>query len=164
MNNFWQHFGNQDFVKAAQELAKMSEQEQAELLASFYQHGGDTQKPFLISVLERELQDDTSFDDFHATWLPEDELTNPQESGGRTYQNFWPVPTRVLQGVNMHDEKDVVSVSIAWLKKENFDTFVADLQAKESKSKRGQKLADMTSKKRKKLYRVVKDLNVGTEF
>lgn len=165
MNDFWKHFGNKDFKNAAKALSALDEETQATILEGFYQHGGDAQKAYAVSVLIRKLKPENSIEDFQKAWLPPENLTDKKESGMREFYNYYPVPTRVFNAVSMHDEKEILSIGLMWMKEEDWEKTAMQAHKKEQESGRREKIAKVTDDPVKiSVYKVVGDFNFGTEF
>lgn len=115
-DTFWQCFQQKDFIGATRALADLNVEQQQAVLEQLYQKGGNAQQPFMVSVLRRKLHDGETFDDFYQSWQPDPAACQPTEEGGQTYRQFFPIATRVVNGVNIEDPSDIISVGFSWVK------------------------------------------------
>ncbi|MDF1654763.1 MAG: hypothetical protein P1U34_06575 [Coxiellaceae bacterium] len=167
---FWKNFNDQEFASAAEQFKQLSSDDQQALLESMYQKSGNAQKPFMVSVLRRTLHEGQSFDDFYQSWEPDAKACQPIEEGGTHYRQFFPISTRVVNGINIADKNDIISVGFTWIKNEEekqglFDYIESAKQDKEAdNAARRESIHKVADGGLLGLFVVEKDDNLGTPF
>ncbi|MDF1796620.1 MAG: hypothetical protein P1U63_08810 [Coxiellaceae bacterium] len=169
-DDFWKSFNQQNFGDAAKALGDLETSEQQAVLESLYQKSGNEQQPFMVSVLRRKLHDGETFDDFYKSWQPDPAACQPTEVGGQQYRQFFPISTRVVNGVNIADQSDIISVGFTWVKNDEeknglFDYIQSASEGKEAENqKRHDDIAAVAEGGLLGLFVVEADDNLGTPF
>ncbi len=167
---FWQHFNDQNFNEADKSFNELTAEERQEILSALFQQGAIAHQPFMISVLRGHLKQDKMFADFYESWLPEDLCDKKIELHNKTYYQGFPSPVRVLNGVNISNQHDVVSIGITWLKskedEKKFWSYLENLQQGGDKVNeiRHDRIKDVADRELLGLYLVKSDDNLGTPF
>lgn len=118
VSDFLGLFDQNELEKAHEHFLKCDADTQRHMLAALFQRSANAKTPFLVSVLRRKLHAGEHFQDFYQSWLPDDTACNPTVIGGQTYQQHFPVSTRVLNATNLSNGQEVISVGITWVKSE----------------------------------------------
>ncbi len=174
MNNekptFWTHFNEKDFEQAQELFDTLQAEKKQAILAELFQKGACKSKPFTISVLRRELHDDKNFEDFYKSWYPSKETCEEVKSGGQTYQQHFPIPVRVINGTNLNNPNEVISVGITWAddkeEQDNLLRYIARAKAgKDDKNQqRHEKIEKVADGELLGIFEVKTDDNLGTPF
>ncbi len=170
VNTFWHHFKNKDFRQAQQSLASLSEVEAENILSELYKKSECQQKPVMVSVLRRELQDDKNFSDFYNSWYPSAEMCKPIEQHGLSYAQHFPTPVRVLNAINIHKPNEIISVGITWVANEEAEkelwAYIDKASQGEDKNNetRHQRISKTADGELLGLFKVETDDNLGTPF
>tara|TARA_R110000868_G_scaffold8205_3_gene42444 strand:+ start:35992 stop:36498 length:507 start_codon:yes stop_codon:yes gene_type:complete len=161
-DEFWSAFQANDMDSAVTALDALSAEDKKSVLSELFQKSQYQQTPHSVSVLFRELHDDKTFDDFHEAWFPPKDKLNPQEVHGQTYQQYFPVPIRVINGVNIENPKEIVSIGMHWMTDEQ----AKDLMAEASKGDkvRGDSINEVAERMKTGIFMVESDDNLGTPF
>ncbi|MCX7124477.1 MAG: hypothetical protein NTU49_01735 [Gammaproteobacteria bacterium] len=118
IQQFWEHFSKQDIEKAINAFELLSSSEKTAVFSELFQKSAFSRNPMVISVLYRELLDGKTFEDFHKAWFPPKEFCTEVKTGGETFQQVFPAPTRVYNAVNMENPNEVLSVGFTWIDSE----------------------------------------------
>lgn len=86
--------------------------EQQVVLEELFQKSEYHRMPIVVSVLRRTLHNDQSFDDFYKSWFPSKDMCNKIETKGQVFQQHFPLPVRVLNGTNINNPQEIISVGI----------------------------------------------------
>lgn len=169
MKTFWQAFESKDFTTAQQQLAKLSAAEQQTILANLFQQSQYANTPHSISVLFRELHDGKEFNDFHEAWFPPEDKCHPITEFGKTYQQFFKAPIRVVNAVNLNNPKEIVSVGLHWFneaQEKGFWEMIQDasLSNDEANQRRAKSIDAVAEPKSSDIFLVTSDDNLGTPF
>ena len=167
---FWNAFNMGHLEKALKAFGELEQAAQLELFQALFQKSANSRTPFLISVLRRKLLDEQSFDDFYNAWSPVEESCSPITKGGQTYQQHFPVTTRVINGTKVDDQKEIISVGITWAKTDEEKQGLLDYCAKaqqcedHSNEKRHEKIEEVADGELIGLFLVQTDDNLGSPF
>ncbi len=161
---FWENFNNKAFVDAQQVFDQLDAEAKQQLFAELFQQAQCQRQPHSVSVLFRKLHDDKQFGDFYQAWLPPAEKCNKQEVDGQTYQQFFPMPIRVINAIDINDPKQVVSVGLHWMSDEDLEAALSDKQMQSDGAQRGDSIAEAAEKQQAGIYKVVADDNLGVAF
>lgn len=166
MNNFWEHFKGKSFEQAQEDFDDLSAQEKQTIFSQLFQASEYANRPHSISVLFRELHDGKTFEDFHEAWFPPADVINTQAIDGQVYHQLFKAPVRVLNAINIHNPKEVVSVGIHWLTEDQANEFAKMLAGKsdETGKRRGDAIAHVADKISSDIFIVESDDNLGTPF
>jgi hypothetical protein len=137
-------------------------EEKKTIFSALFQQSQYHQIPHSVSVLFRELHEGKSFADFHEAWFPAKEDLDPIEEGGETYQQFFPVPVRVLNAVNTNNPKEIVSIGLHWLTDDEIPQMLEVTNGLKNK-KRGGLIKNVAEKTKAEVYLVKEDDNLGTK-
>lgn len=118
ISQFWQDFNNKNFEQALEILLSADKESQIETLKALYQASSNQKTPFLVSVLRAKLGEDINFEDFYQSWLPPKDTCDPVELSGQTYQQHFKGPVRVMNAINVSDDRDVMSIGLVWAETE----------------------------------------------
>jgi len=168
--SFWKCFRAKDFNEALTHFEQLETPEKLQALEALYQQSESHQKPFMVSVLRRNLHDDKSFDDFYQSWFPSDEMCNKIVSGDQIYQQHFPVPVRVINGTNINDPKEIISIGVIWMsnKEEEAQLWEYLEKAKQGEDKnnevRHDKIKNVADGGLLGIFRVETDDNLGSPF
>ena len=91
LNNFWGYFKNKDFKNAQQQFEELNDNEKQAIFQELFQKSEHHRKPVMVSVLRRELNNDTSFGDFYQSWFPQTDMCNQLEFGEQVFQQYYPI-------------------------------------------------------------------------
>tara|TARA_B100002051_G_C16582100_1_gene558219 strand:- start:166 stop:519 length:354 start_codon:yes stop_codon:yes gene_type:complete len=111
LEKFWDQFNQKKFSDAADDFVQLDETEQLSELAELFQKSQHHRKPEMVSLLRRVLHDDKNFDDFQQAWLPDEKKCNKITANGQVFQQFFPVPTRVINAINPNNPKEIFTIS-----------------------------------------------------
>lgn len=161
--SFWNNYQNKQFAKAQQVFDSLSDEEKQETLAKLFQQSEFFRTPHSVSVLFRELHDDKNFHDFHEAWFPPKESLNPRELYGKTYQQFFPAPIRVINAINFQNPKEIVSIGLHWLTEEEAK-HMFEYANNPSNKQRGDSIAKVAEKTKAGVFEVASDDFLGTPF
>lgn len=167
MKEFWQHFEHKDFIAAQKSLDELDSQAKQKVLAELFQRSQYSATPHSISVLFRELHDDKKFSDFHEAWFPPKDACHPETLYGKTYQQFFQAPIRVLNAVNINNPKEIVSIGLHWLNEEqaqHFAKMMGNAGKDDANQQRGDSIATVAKKTKSDVFMVQADDNLGTPF
>lgn len=168
--HFWQLFHKGDLDKALEDFVTLEQSEQVEIFQGLFQKSGNSRKPFIVSVLKRKLHDDQSFNDFYGSWFPEKESCQPVIDGGETYQQHFPVSTRVLNGKNIDDQQNIISIGLTWVRNEEEEKSLMEYIKKAnngddpSSKARHEKIDEVANGELVGLFKVETDDNLGSPF
>ncbi|HAU0349438.1 TPA: hypothetical protein JBF68_14795 [Legionella pneumophila] len=115
LSQFWMSFNQKDFENANKQFNLLDERSQQALLSTLFQKSQHQQKPILVSVLRRVLDEGKSFQDFYESWLPDKTMCNKVEKDGQVFQQHFPIPVRVINAVNINNPREVISIGINWV-------------------------------------------------
>ncbi len=163
IEQFWQMFGQKDFVESQKIFDAMNQTEKQNTLAELFQKCQYQTRPHSVSVIFRELHNKKTFSDFYKAWFPPKEHTHPKSEFGQVYQQFFPAPVRVINASNLQNPNEIVSVSFNWLTEEQAAN-IWDEVNKKSNANRGIPIAEVADKTKWGIYRVESDDNLGTSF
>jgi hypothetical protein len=169
-DQFFQYFQSRDFASAQEQLNTLSKHDKQAVLAELHQKSGYQQQPFMVSVLRRELKEGQTFSDFYEAWEPPQPLTNPVSRHGEQFRQFFPAPVRVMNGTNINNDKEIISVGITWIKDQEqeqvlWDYLDAAMAGKdEGNNIRHEQIQEVVDGGLIGLYRVETDDNLGTPF
>lgn len=167
---FWERFNQKDFQAAQEQLDSLRSEEKRGVLEELYQKSEFHRRPFTVSVLRRVLHEGESFDDFYKAWHPSREMVNPVEACGQSFQQHFPAPVRVFNGVNIDDSKEIISIGLTWLRSEEeekqfWSYFDKAIQGgDENNEKRHDSIKKVAEGELLGLFRVESDDNLGTPF
>lgn len=170
MRKFWKCFCKKNFKEAQEKFDALDTDEKQAVLAEMYQKSELHRKPMMISVLRRELHDGNTFDDFYQSWFPSEEMTSKVEKDGRIYQQTFPTPVRVINGININNPKDIISVGITWVTNKEEEQGLwdhikkASLGVDEANETRHDRIDDVTEGELIGLFKVESDDNLGSPF
>lgn len=170
LDDFKEKFSNKEFGAAVLAFLQLERSDQEAVLERLFQCSGSARKPVLASVLNRRLREGECFADFYREWLPPKEACDPVEVGGQRYQQLFPGSVRVINGLNINDEQDVLSVGITWASSPEEEAEMWALVQKmldgkdEVGNQRGEKIKKVADRERVDLYRIETDDNLGLPF
>ena len=166
MNNFWLHFKSKSFQQAQHDFDQLCAEEKQAIFAQLFQMSEYANQPHSISVLFRELHEGKTFDDFHQAWFPPKDALDTQTIDGQVYHQFFKAPIRVINAANINNPKEIVSVGLHWLNKEQANEFATMLkgQPDENGKRRGNAISKVADKTRSDVFMVESDENLGTPF
>lgn len=114
VTQFWELFANKDFTKASLALDALSSVEKEQVLACLFQQSQNATEPYLLSCFEGKLKEDETFASFRESWLPPKDKCNPVDICGETYQQFFPIVTRVINAVSIDDPTKIFTIGMTW--------------------------------------------------
>ncbi len=167
LKKFWALFQQKEFSTAVQAFDQLNEETKAHVFAALFQKSEYANKPHSISVLFRQLHDGKTFEDFHEAWFPPEEALNTKVLEGKTYHQFFPASVRVINAINMHNPKEVVSVGIHWLNEDqasHFDQVLDSLSNSAANKQRGENIEKVADKTQSGIFMVESDDNLGQPF
>jgi hypothetical protein len=167
MKAFWQSFEKKDFKTAQQQFSQLSSTDQQAIFAELFQQSQYANTPHSVSVLFRELHDGKTFDDFHEAWFPPEDKCKPITEYGKTYQQLFQAPIRVINALNLNNPKEVVSVGIHWLSKEQGEHFIKmlpNMSQDDTNERRSDAIDEVAEHKQSGIFLVESDDNLGTPF
>ncbi len=166
INNFWDVFNNQYFDRAATCFDGLSSEQKVQILESLFQKSQNSRMPDVVSVLYRNLQEGNTFDDFRKAWLPNEKRCNQTLKGGQSYLQFFPAPTRVINGVNINHPNEVISIGLTWINdQEQADAMWSLASTKdESNQARHDSIKQVADKVSSSIYEMKSDDNLGMPF
>ena len=170
LSNFWENFKDKDFKSAQQEFEELDNHEKQTVFQELFQKSEYHRMPVMVSVLRRELDADKSFDDFHQSWLPQEDMCNKIEYGGQVFQQHFPIPVRVINAINIGNSKEVISIGISWVANDDEEKGMWQLVKNISEGKdtnnelRGEKIKEVAKGELLGVFRVETDDNLGTPF
>lgn len=167
-NTFNDNFKNKKFAKARDAFLQMNDDDQVSCLEALFQQSMNAITPAAISVLFRKLHPGKTFEDFRAAHLPPEEFCKPQQAGGEEFKNFFPVPTRVFNAVDVSDPSNVVSVGLTWTRndeeKELMNTFLSQIKENGANKIRVDRIEKVADKSDSGIYLTESDDNFGSQF
>jgi len=116
-DTFINYMQAQDFNSAAQLLKNLSEQETAQALQALWEFQNFAVNS--VSVLKRELKDGHSYNDFHTAWLPPLDKKDITTTSTGVSAHYFPYPVRVINAINIANDKEIISIGLMHLKKED---------------------------------------------
>lgn len=167
---FWDFFHAKDFSKAQQRFDTLNTADKQAILAELFQKSEYHRKPILVSALRGTLRDNRTFKDFYQSWLPSDLCNNKVEVGGRLFQQGFPTPVRVINAINIHNSKEIMSIGISWVANEQEEQGLWDYLEKLSKGEdeineiRHARIKEVMDRELLGLFRVETDDNLGSPF
>ena len=167
---FWHAFNKGYLEEALKAFMALEKADQLELFEALFQHSANSRTPFLISVLRRKLLDDQGFDDFYNAWFPAKDSCQPVSKGGQTYQQHFPVTTRVINGTKIDDQKEILSLGITWVKSDEEKQGLLDYLARaqqgddDSNEQRHEKIKESADGELIGLFLVRTDDNLGSPY
>ncbi len=170
LTNFWDSFGDKNFTEALQQFKQLDSEQQQAIFEQLYQQSGHANMPFMISVLRRTLHEGQSFDDFYRSWEPDPSACQPVVEGNTGYRQYFPVSTRVVNGINIADQNDIISIGFTWVKNEEekqglYDYIDSASQGKEQTNEaRRDNIHKVADGGLIGLFVVEKDDNLGSPF
>ena len=170
VSEFWKSFQKKDLEAAQKHLDLLQEDEKLAILSDLYQKSRFHRRPIIVSALKRVLHEGQSFDDFYKEWFPEEKNTSPIEIGGEIFQQHFPVPVRVINGVNTKNSKEILSIGITWVcseeEEKGFWEYLdnAGKGENEDNEKRRENVGKVADGEHLGLFRIESDDNLGTPF
>ena len=161
---FWDYFNQKEFDKAQSALDQMDDQDKQKILAQLFQQSQCQRIPHSVSVLYRNLHENKSFSDFYEEWFPPKEKCNKQLIDGELYHQFFTVPIRVLNAVNINDPNEIVSIGLHWMTDKELEHALNDSKTASDSAGRGEKIEKVAERAKTGIYKVLKDDNLGTAF
>lgn len=161
---FWECFGKKDFVEAEQIFSQLSSKAKQEVFATLFQQSQNQAQPHSVSVLFRKLHEGKEFDDFYQAWYPPKHYCDEIVEGGETYQQFFTVPIRVINAVNVDNPDEVVSIGLHWMTDQDLEVAMSDAEFAKRGAERGEKIATVAQKEQTGVYKVMTDDNLGSAF
>jgi len=154
-NKFFNLFEKQDFTQALDALNKLNQDEQESILKQLYYQSREAKMPIVVSILCRKLHDGKTFDDFYNAWMPPQDAMSPFKVGEKIYYNFFDVPVRVINAVDMADPKEVISIGLVWCdNEEQFKEVLKKATKDENNAIRSDSVATVADKISVKIYKV----------
>ncbi|MBL7481762.1 hypothetical protein [Legionella bononiensis] len=169
-SKFWDYFNNKEFVRAQREFDELSSNEKQNIFKDLFQQSAGHRMPFMVSVLRRELKDNTSFDEFYQSWLPREDMCTKVTIGEQVFHQHFPIPVRVVNAININNSKEIISIGISWVtNKDQEQTLLKQIkQSSEGKDKnnelRHERIKDVAQGELIGLFRVETDDYLGTPF
>ena len=160
---FWEAFKSKNLGQALQLFEQLDSQEKQSIFAELFQKSSYHQKPHSISVLFRELHEGKNFSDFHTAWVPAQAHAHTQKQAGQIFHEYFPVPIRVINAVNIQNPKEIVSVGLHWLSEEEAKHMM-EIANDPKNNERGQAIAEVADKTKAGIYKVESDDNLGIPF
>ena len=170
VNDFWKHFKEKDFSITRESFLQLTNEEQELIFAELFQKSEYHRMPVMISVLRGELHKNASFDDFYESWLPSEDMCNKVELQGQVFQQHFPVPTRVINAVNINNSEDIMSVGLTWVSNKEEEQGLWDYLKKatdgedKNNETRRERAAEVIDRDLLGLFQVETDDNLGTPF
>ncbi|MCX5924119.1 MAG: hypothetical protein NTZ68_01720 [Candidatus Dependentiae bacterium] len=119
LDTFLNHIKSQDFQSAAQILSSYNQQEIVIALQAM--HEAIQFKVHSISILKRELNPNTSYDDFHQAWLPPIDKKDVTITSTGVSVHYFPFPVRVINAVNIKNDKEIISIGLMGATKQDIE-------------------------------------------
>lgn len=170
LSKFWGNFKNKDFKSAQQQFEELDDNEKQAVFQELFQKSEHHRKPVMVSVLRRELNDDTSFGDFYQSWFPQADMCNKLEFGRQVFQQHYPIPVRVINAINIGNPNEVISIGINWVTNNEEEKAMWEHieKAKKGEDKnnelRQEKIKEVAKGELLGIFRVETDDNLGTPF
>lgn len=170
IQEFWQIFTQQKFDQAQALFDQLDKIAKQIILAELFQKSSYHRKPLMVSVLERKLAKNKSFNDFYNSWHPSEKMCHKIELRGQTFQQHFPTPVRVFNGINMNDSKDIISVGITWVnnyeQEQDILNYIKKTESGKNKDNetRNKKIKQTANGGLIGLYHIQTDDNLGTPF
>jgi hypothetical protein len=167
---FWESFQKKDIDAAQKQLGLLQENDVRAVLSELYQKSQFHCRPIAVSALKRTLHEEQSFDDFYEAWFPAENTRNPVEESGAVFQQHFPVPVRVINGVNIGNSKELLSIGITWVRSQeeekDFWDYIDNFGKEESKDNKNRResIEKVADGEHLGLFRVKSDDNLGTPF
>ena len=164
---FWTRFKNKDFSSAQEAFSTLDSAAQQTLLAELYEKSQYQQTPAIISVLQRDLHADKTFDDFYQAWLPPAEYCKPTEQNTLQYKQHFPAPTRVINATNLANPDQIISVGLTWFQTpEQAEAMKAFATGKDTPSnqERADSIETVAKRISSNVFLVQSDDNLGVPF
>lgn len=162
IENFFNHFEQQDYAQAIDSFDKLNKDEKIQLLKQLYYQAREAKAPVAISVNYRKLHENQTFNDFYNAWMPPIEATRPFKIGNKIYFNHFETPIRVINAVNMQDPSEVVSIGLVWCNSEaEFDAGLQRVIDSEANQIRADSISDVAEQTSSKIYKVKTDTQLG---
>lgn len=167
---FWDAFNQQQFDLAETELTQSSSEERQNILAELYQKSSFHHMPFSVSILRRKPHENQSFDDFYQAWFPPKATCNEIESRGQVFQQHFPAPVRVINGTNIDNSGEIISIGITWLRNKEeeqlFWDYLEQTMAGENKGneERRENIEEVADGELIGLYQIRSDDNLGIPY
>lgn len=159
---FFTEFEQQNFSEAAAVFKQLDKHSQQELLKELYYQARNAKSPKVVGVLYRKLHEGKNFDDFYKAWFPSAEYTKPEQIGEKTYYNFFPEQTRVINAVNIEDPSEVISIGLTWVDEEKFADWFKTASEAKSNTIRRDNISEVAEKISTKVYAVKADTELGS--
>lgn len=115
---FWSHFENGALDEALDAFITLDAKAQIAIFQELFEDRGNASPPFVISVLKRKLKANQTFHEFYNAWFPDQSACKPINYASKTYQQHFPLSTRVLNGIKIDDSHEVISIGMTWVKDE----------------------------------------------
>lgn len=170
VEKFWSNFQNKDFNAAQKQFDELSEKDKQAVFAELFQKSEFHRQPIMVSVLQRVLHDNKSFDDFYQAWLPTEKMSNKIEIHGQSFQQHFPSPVRVINAININNPKEIISIGITWVANPEEEKSLWEYINKNNSEKdknnqiRHDSIQEVAEGKLLGLFRVESDDNLGTPF
>lgn len=167
---FWNTFNNKAFAAAQKHFDALDEQAKQTVLQELFQKSEYHRKPVMISVLRRELHDNMSFADFYQSWFPSKDMCNKIEVNGQVFQQHFPAPVRVINAVNINNQKEIFSIGLTWVRNPEEEHGMWQYLEKttngenENNEVRHQRIKEKAEGELLGLFRVETDDNLGVPF
>lgn len=167
-NTFNDHFKLKEFAAARDAFLELKQSEQINCLENLFQQAMHATTPSAISVLFRKLHPGKSSDDFRTADLPPKEFCNPEQINNEEFQNFFPVPTRVFNAVDMNDSSNIVSVGLTWTRnteeEQAMQSFFKQIEHNGANKIRTDRIKEVADKDSSGIYITKTNDNFGTAF
>lgn len=169
-SKFWSCFENQDFAQAQHFFDRLSDMDKQSVLSDLFQQSGHCQKPIALSVLRRQLYDQKTFNESYQAWLPSSDDCQFAQQGRQKFQQYFSLPTRVINAVNIANEKEVLSVSLVWAhnsdQEQAFWQYIDKLKVGKdtSNAQRHARIQQVAKGELLGIYKTESDDNLGTPF
>ena len=94
--------------------------------------------------------------------MPREQDISPIDIDGTTYHQYFECPLRVINAVNLADEKDVVSIGLVWCEKEQFMQYMENSKDDASNTARASSIESVADKKSVEIFFTKADTRLGT--
>lgn len=163
-NHFYHAMQTGDHQEAAKLFCTLPLSDQAEILRTLGENplvgqNPATSKPSVIALLQRELKENTSFEDFYDAWQPE--ASSQQLDDRHNAFDYYQIPVRVINARSVDDPNKIISIGM--IACDNYDDvleeFTQRLDEEKARAKRIEGIANKLADN--EMFEVVSDDLLG---
>lgn len=152
-----------EFEQAAKVFCTYPLKEQAKRLeqlnTSLHKSNRATHTPKVLAVIQRQLKDDTRFDQFYEAWQPTADKTQVDDE--HNHFDYFALPVRVINARNIDDPDNILSISMIACDdyEDVFDAFSARQSDEQKRAERIALVADKVASN--EMYEIISDDILG---